>query len=48
MNKKAIVLGVLAVIVLSLSSCRSKKNSCSKANIQIEQTQPEITVACVE
>lgn len=34
MLKKAIVLGVFVVAVLSLTSCRSKKNVCSKDEIQ--------------
>jgi len=34
MNKKAIVFVILALAVVSLSSCRSKKNSCTKAEVQ--------------
>ncbi len=44
MSKKAIVLGVLMLAVLSLSSCRSKKNSCTKVDTQ-EQIQNQ-DVAC--
>ncbi len=29
MNKKIIVLAIFALVILSLSSCRSKKNSCA-------------------
>ena len=50
MNKKAIVLVIFALAVLSLSSCRSKKNSCTKVNTQeqIQQVQQNSDVACIE
>ncbi len=50
MSKKVIVLGIFALAVLSLSSCRSKKNSCTKVNVQ-EQIQPSqqvVDIACAE
>jgi len=49
MSKKVIVLGIFALAVLSLSSCRSKKSSCTKVNTQqIQPTQQDVEVACVE
>ena len=50
MSKKVIVLGIFALAVLSLSSCRSKKNSCTKVDSQeqIQQAQQNIDVACIE
>ncbi len=50
MSKKAIIFGVIALAVLSLSSCRSKKNTCTKVDSQeqFQQAQQETIVACVE
>ena len=50
MSKKVIVLGIFALAVLSLSSCRSKKSSCTKVNTQeqIQPTQQDVEVACIE
>jgi len=49
MDKKVIVFAILALAVLSLSSCKSK-NSCTKVNNQteIQQTQQNVDVACIE
>jgi len=48
--KRVIVLGVIALALLSLSSCRSKKNTCTKVDTQeqIQQTTQEVEVACAE
>ena len=50
MSKKIIVFGIFALAILSLSSCRSKKNSCTKADTheQIQPAQQNVDVACVE
>jgi hypothetical protein len=50
MSKKVIVLGIFALAVLSLSSCRSKKSSCTKVDTQeqIQALQQDVEVACVE
>ena len=50
MSKKVIILGVFVLAVLSLSSCRSKKSSCTKTDIQeqIQPTQQDVEVACIE
>jgi len=50
MNKKAIIFAILALAVLSLSSCGSKKNSCTKVNTQeqAQQMQQNVDVACIE
>ena len=50
MSKKVIVLGIFVLAILSLSSCRSKKSSCTKVNSQeqIQPAQQNIEVVCVE
>ena len=47
--KKLIVLGVFVLAVASLTSCRSKKNSCTKVNTQeiLQAPQQDVLVACV-
>ncbi len=45
--KKVIVLAVFILAVISLSSCRSTKNSCIKINAQ-EILQQDTVIACVE
>lgn len=42
MNKKAIVFAILTLAVLSLSSCRSKKQTCDVQEIE------QVEVASVE
>lgn len=45
--KKLVLVVVFIVAIVSLSSCRSKKNSCDYgANTQ--ETQQEVIVACAE
>jgi len=49
MSKKVIVLGIFALAVLSLSSCRSKKSSCKNTEIQkIQPMQQVVEVACAD
>ena len=47
--KRVIVLGVIALALLSLSSCRSKKNTCDvDTQVQVQQPAQEVEVACIE
>jgi len=48
--KKLIVLVVFIFAVASLSSCRSKKSSCTKVNTKeiIQAPQNDVVVACDE
>ncbi len=48
--KKVAVLAIFVLAIISLASCRSKKSSCTKADIQKNLNQPQETVdvACIE
>ncbi len=45
--KKIILAVVFMVAVTSLSSCRSKKNSCDYG-VNTQETQEEVVVACID
>lgn len=51
--KKLVILGVFVLAIASLSSCRSKKNSCDYSTINAQEKfqeaqQQDIIVACVD
>ncbi len=48
--KKIIVFVVFVFAVASLTSCRSKKSSCTKVNTQeiLQNTPQDVDVACIE
>lgn len=48
--KKIAVIAVIVLAIISLASCRSKKNICIKTDIQknLNQVQKTVDVACIE
>ena len=52
MLKKIAIVSVFVLIVASLGSCRSKKNSCGYSKVEVkenmQQVQQDVVVACVD
>lgn len=49
--KKLVLVVVFVVAIASLSSCRSKKNSCNygvNSQEQMQEAQQEVVVACID